>query len=405
MKRILININLLLLLLVMPVIAVHAGELSVGEKAVDFPESGNWFGGAATSVADNLGKKVTLLYFMKPGCGSCDKFAPHLYRLLLQNKDDLSVIGVTEYTSDKIEEYLQKRVGDYPIFQDMIRSFMNQYIGTINKYPYVAVIDKEGVLTWFGRGKFHSQVTEEVERALGKIEPQKCLNPAGKKNALVVGVDYSTMVLQKLPAAQKSAQVVSEAFKEAKYSSVTELLGSDASKEAVLDGMEKLAGLSGLEDTAVVYLSGDAKPQKLSDGSIDLELYLPASGLSLKELVAAFTAKSECKNLMLVIDANNEKSSLKIWEDIAADVGSAVPEATVILSAARWDRSMNAAGGDVTNFAEYFALEIKDSTPEFTPYELWRDIRDRMSVWSRPHGILQSPFIANAKPFSIGNAE
>lgn len=383
---------------------VSASELNLGDTASDFPENMKWFGGDKVSLKDNIGKKVTLLYFMKPGCGSCDKFAPHLYRLLLKHKDELSVVGVTEFSDDKINEYMMKRVGDYPIFQDKDRTFMSQYIGVINKYPYVAIIDKEGKLSWFGRGKFHSHVTDEVERALNKSTDTAPINPDGSKRALVVGVDYSDLSLNKLSAPESNAELIAKSFTDAGYLESMLLRGNETTVDKLTADIQKLAADSTAEDSAVFFFSGDAKPLKQSDGSIDLKLYLPDSSISLKNLVGSFTGSSECKNLLVIIDANNENSTLEIWEDIAADVGNAIPEATIIFSAARWDRSMLDKSGTKTIFSEMLAQSIEDSTPSFTPYKLWKNIRDDMSAWSRPSGILQSPFIANPKDFSIGKA-
>ncbi len=404
MKQLLLYICFVFLLLFSFSAYSSATELSIGDTAVDFPEGNKWFGGDKVSLKDNIDNKVTLLYFMKPGCGSCDKFAPHLYRLLLKHKEDLTVVGVTEFSDDKIEEYLVKRVGDYPIIQDKDRSFMNQYIGVINKYPYVAIIDKEGKLSWFGRGKFHSHVTDEVERALNKSKDSVPVNSDGTKRALVVGVDYSGLSLNKLSAPESNAELIAKSFVDAGYTESMLLRGDETTTETLTSDIAKLATDSKSGDSAVFFFSGDAKPLKQSDGSIDLELYFSDSSISLKNLVGKFIRASECKNLLVVVDANNENSTLEIWEDIAADVGKAIPEATIILSAARWDRSMLDESGTKTIFSEMFAESIANSTSVLTPYKLWKNIRDEMSIWSRPSGILQSPFIANSKDFSIGKA-
>ena len=405
MKRGFWTICLLFVLLLTGISGLNAAELQVGDVAQDFPQQNMWFGGDKVSLSANIGKKATLIYFMKPGCGSCDKFAPHLYRLLLQNKDELVVVGVTEYPADQINEYLLKRIGDYPIVQDPDRSFINKYIGSITKYPYVALIDKQGKLAWYGRGKFHSQVTEEVNRVLGKTESPECLNPEGKKYALVSGVGYSELVGNRLPTPENNAQLVAEGFDAAGYAATELLIGSELTADALLAGVKQLAEETGAGDSAVFYFSGDAKPVPQADGSIDLKLYLATESISLRQIVTEFTAVAAGKNLLVMIDGNTEKSSLKIWEDIAADVGKGLPGVTVILAAARWDRSMLNTTGDNTNFSEMLSREIESSAPDMTPYQLWRALRDRMSQWSRPQGILQSPFIANPRPFVIGKSK
>ena len=402
MKKLLRAINLLVVSLLVLSSEISAGELQIGDTVPDLPQQNMWFGGEKVSLFANAGKKATLLYFMKPGCGSCDKFAPHLYRLQLQNKDELSVVGITEYSADKINEYLLKRIGDYPIVQDYDRSLIKQYIGNITKYPYVAVIDKDGRLAWYGRGKFHSQVTDEVDRVLGKTEDPVCINPDGKKYALVAGVDFSELVGNRLSSPENNARIVAEEFEAAGYAGTELLVGVEANDESLLTGMKQLAAEVGENDSAVFYFSGDAKPVPQADGSIDLKLYLSGKSISLQELVSSFTESGDGKNLLVMIDGNTEKSSLKIWEDIAADVGKGIPGVTIILSAARWDRSMLVAEGNVTNFAAMLVEEMAGADPDMTPYQLWRHLRDRMSAWSRPKGILQSPFIVNPLPFAIG---
>ncbi len=381
-----------------------ASDLNIGDKAVDFPEGKEWFGGERVSIEDNIGKKVTLIYFMKPGCGSCDKFAPHLYRLMLKNKDTLSVVGVTEFPTDKIEEYLQNKMGDYPIMQDLDRSFMNKYIGVINKYPYVAIIGKDGKLAWYGRGKFHSHVTEELDRALGETEVAAPVVSKGDKYAIAVGVDHTELLANSLVSPENNVELVADSFKDAGYKGVGILLGSEATKESFKKSIADIATQAGKDDTVVIYFSGEANPTTPGDGSVQLNIYLADSALPVGELVKDFKEQSECENLFVVIDANTENSSLKIWEDIAADVGKGVDGATVMLSAARWDRSMLNDSKDHTIFSEMFADNITESDGALTPSILWRDIRESMSEWSRPKGILQSPFIVNSKEFSIGKA-
>ncbi len=386
--------------------SVVASELELGDTAVEFPQGASWFGGERLSLEQNKGEKVTLLYFMKPGCGSCDKFAPHLYRLLLKHRGELSVVGVTEFPDDKIYEYLQKRIGDYPIMQDLSRSFMQQYIGGIDKYPYIAVINKEGILTWFGRGKFHAQVTEEVERALGSTDATTCEpSPPAQQSAMVVGADYSSLLLSQLPEPVTNAELVAKTFTDCGYADVELLSGTGATKESFVAGIEKLGAEAAEGDTAVLYFSGDAKPNPLGSGGMDLKLYLADATVSLRDMVGLFTTASNSKNLLVVIDANSEKSSLPIWEDIADDVGKAFPGTTIILSAARWDRSMLSAEKNLSNFSKFFAQALSESTLQTDPYSLWRMIRDEMSRWSRVHKVLQSPFIVNPQCFSIGKVD
>ena len=385
-------------------IAFAEERLNIGEQALDFPLGKNWFAGGPLSIADNNDKKVTMIYFMKPGCGSCDKFAPHLYRLILKNKNNLEVVGVTEYPSDTIHEYLAKRFGDYPIMQDLERSFMDKYIGKINKYPYIAIINKKGELSWFGRGKFHAQVTQELNRVLGKEQvKKKNLSRPEELNSLVIGLDKSDLFSTALTTSENNAQLVTEALTHSGYDNVETLTGDDVTFTEIEKSVQNLAVETAVADTAVFYFSGEAKPKQTIDG-IDLELYLKDKQISLRKIVNDFKNKSECKNLLIVIDANNEKSNFKIWEDIAGDMESTYSGVTVMLAAARWDRSLIGKDGKTTVFTEEFSRLLqagKENDTLLTPFALWKDLRDSMSAISRETGILQSPFIINEKDFII----
>ena len=151
--------------------AAAAELLQPGDAVPEFPADAEWHAGGAQKIGDFGGKKALVLYFAKPGCPSCDDFAPHLYRLLLKNADALRVVMVAPgmYPSVDVANYAANRkLGDYPVMRDAGMQWAPRFIGKVDKFPYVAIVAADGKLAWYGRAKFHEQITAEVDRALGQ---------------------------------------------------------------------------------------------------------------------------------------------------------------------------------------------------------------------------------------------
>ena len=373
--------------------------LNIGDAAPEFPEDGQWFAGEARTLAELKGKKAVMLYFLQPGCGSCDQFAPHLYRLALRNRDDLEVIALTVYAEAEVREYAASRIGTYPVLRLQNFDYIQRYIGKISQFPYLALIDKGGELRWYGRGKFHAQVTEEVERVLGKSAMAEEPHGTGRRLALVVGVADG---LGNLAAPEGAATNVAQALKEAGYDEVLSagFAGANDSAPATADNVQKLLesllDKADKDDVVLFYFSGDAKQVGVGQNFSDIELLLPGGVLPLRRLHDALLAKLQGKRVLWVIDANQSDSLLDVWEDIAEEAGKNLSGVTLLLAAARWDRS-NLLEGDPagTLFTRLFIDSLKDESARRTVYDSWRFIREGMSKWSRPHGTLQTPFICN----------
>lgn len=386
--------------------AADVRMLNIGDSVPEFPEDGQWFAGEARTLAELKGNKAVMLYFLKPGCGSCDQFAPHLYRLALRYRDDLDVIALTAYPEGEVREYAASRLGTYPVLRLQNYAYIQRYIGNISQFPYLALIDKEGVLRWYGRGKFHAQVTEEVERVLGKKEVAEASQGTGRRLALVVGVADG---LGKLAAPEGAAASVAQALKEAGYDEVLSagFAGANESAPATADNVQKLLesllDKADKEDVVLFYFSGDAKQVGAEKNFSDIELLLPGGVLTLRRLHESLLAKLQERRVLWVVDANQSDSLLDVWEDIAEEAGRNLSGVTLLLAAARWDRS-NLLEGDPagTVFTRLFIDSLKDGSAHRTVYDSWRFIREGMNKWSRPHGTLQTPFISGRSDAAYG---
>lgn len=386
----------------------HASEfINTGEPVPEIPTDLEWFAGAKKSLADFKGKKAVLFYFMRPGCGSCDKFAPHLYRLVMKNKDNLEVIGISDYPSEKIKLYLEKRLGDYPIIRDQKREYINRFIGKIDKYPYIALIGRDGNLKWYGRGKFHQHVTQEIKRVLEEKPATPTLN-AATKHALVIGVNKGCDMEEPLSSPNNDAIALESTLNKIGYKEVITLTdktdSTTTNHESIIKSINSLIKNTEDKGAVLLYFSGDAIPEKTASGNIDLQLLLSDKKIKLSELAKLFTDSKKQIKPVFIIDANHQDSKQKKWEDIAKKVGKEIPQATIILSAARWDRSLLTTDKTRTNFNVFLCENLaKADKKSSSPLIIWRNIRDKMSDLSRKSGILQSPFICNPLNISLAN--
>lgn len=393
-----------LLVALMAVSASAADLVAAGSPAPEFPEQVEWFGGKGVTLAEYKGKKAVLLYFLLPGCGSCDHFAPHLYRLALQNKDDVAVIGLTAHPKkDEVEAYAQKRLGDYPVACFPDKEYISRYIGNISQFPYLVIIGKDGLVKWQGRGKFHEQVTEELERALGKkAEPVDIA--AGKRSAVVVSVPQGLGPL-KAPAAEGAA--VAQALTKAGYEKVV-VLGQGGSDKATPDtvkaALNKLGAQAGAQDAVVFFFTGDAKQVNLGGERRGIELLLEQGELPLSDLHAATRETLQGKQTLWILDANHEDSSMPEWEDLGAAVSAELPGVSLLLASARYDRSHLLEGDPAgTVFGSLLLKGLQAPCGKQDLASFWRYVRDEMGAWSRgtEKGTLQSPFLYNPGMFSV----
>ncbi len=400
----------LLFLMVFALRATGGELLRPGDPAAEIPANIEWFGGKAVKLEDYKGKKAVILYFLLPGCGSCDHFAPHLYRLALQNKDDVAVVGLTAHPKkDEVEEYAKKRVGDYPVAYFADKGFVARYIGNISQFPYLVIIGKDGLIKWMGRGKFHEQVTEELERALGR-KAEAVDIAAGKRSALVVSVPQGLGPL-KAPAAEGAA--VAQALTKAGYDKVVVLGNGGSGKatpETVKAALNQLGAAAGPQDAVMFFFTGDAKQVNLGGERRGIELLLEQGELPLGDLHAATLGSLQGKQTLWVLDANQEDSSMPEWEDLGGPVSAELPGVSLLLAGARYDRSHVLEGSPAgTVFGKLFLEALQAPCGKQDLNSFWRYLREEMGAWSRgtEKGILQSPFLYNPGMFSVlpGNAK
>lgn len=404
-KRVLGCCRLLMLCLLATSFCRGAEILKKGDAAPEFPEKAEWFGGSPCKLADFKDKKAVILYFLLPGCGSCDHFAPHLYRLALQNKDDVAIVGLTAHPKrQEVEEYAQKRLGDYPVLYLPEGDYVSRYIGEIKQFPYVVMIGKDGRIQWFGRGKFHDQVTDELERVLGKkAEPTDI--SAGKRFALVVSAPEGLGGTLKAPKAEGAA--VAEALRKSGYETVVTLgAGGEkpATAENVKEELKKLFQHAGADDAVTFFFTGDGKQVNPGGEQRDIELLLEGGELALRDLHGAVAADATGKKALWVIDANQEDSTLPEWEDIGPAVGAGLPGVNLLLAAVRYDRSHLLAEDPAgTVFGKLFLAGLQDPCGRQNLDAFWRFVRDGMSDWTRStgKGVLQSPFLSSPGQFSV----
>lgn len=401
---------------------LHAEELlQVGDKVPEFPATAEWHFGGEQKLHDFAGKKALALYFASPGCPSCDEFAPHIYRLLLKNADALRVIMVspTMYSSADVASYVARRqLGDYPVMRDADNSFAPRFIGKIDKFPYLAIVSADGKLAWFGRAKFHAQITEEINRALGKNAPEA--GPGLLENSpafLLAGAAVSHALNAPLKSPAKDCAALADVLQ--KREIAVALCPEENGKITVAGLREAWKGFVSVPEKPVAekdasgetgeknaraprklvfFYSGDAAAEVLDAEKSDILLRLADGNLALSALVKEMPADAE---LTVIIDSMHADRfagmSAKdaddfLFPDIIKPVGQALPGVGVMLAAARWDMSLLAdenAGG--TLFAKTLAEELaKEKVPGAA--ELWRVIRDRMADCGRISGVQQSPF-------------
>lgn len=396
--------------------AINANDLlSIGETVPEIPSNAVILTDdemAKIYASDTADSRLLLLYFAKSGCPSCDEFAPHLARLLLKYEDEMRALIVIPgmYPQSEAAKYAAERtLSETPIIYDAGKNFAPRFIGKIDKFPYVALVANDGKLCWYGRAKFHEQITDEVERALGKKTVANATTAAENFAAIVIGAKNARGLYSPLLSPEFDSTAI------AKTLSATDNLINDAAQLTAENILSKVREITASK--VLLFFSGEAKARKIDDEKTDLLLQLPHGEISLTAIAATLREKYDAENagsddapitsarkITFIIDACQEdglkyldekRIDDKLFGDIVAEFGRALPDATIILSAARWDKSLLAEknrGG--TLFAKFLNEELTENKLR-APEELWRNLRDKMANVARRTGELQSPFIAN----------
>ncbi|GHS96744.1 hypothetical protein FACS1894139_12490 [Planctomycetales bacterium] len=382
--------NLLLAAFLWSMSLVAAADyLQVGDAVPEFPANAEWFVGGAQKINDFGDKKLLVLYFGKAGCPSCDEFAPHLYRLLRKYPQELRVILVNPKIapSAEVADYAKERkLGDYPIMRDPDDGFVSRFIGKIHQFPYTALVGADGKLLWFGRSKFHEQVTAEVERALGKLSAET-VAPVTNAAAVVVGVDAPPTLPTALRSPSRDSAAIAAALEKRGYA-VTRLAGKVLHAQ-IGEALTKSRAAVGDAGQVLFFFSGDAL--EIRDGK-DVAIALSDGDLTFGEIAAL--ARPE----IFIVDApqvdalsginDGVPSAERIFNEMTKNLAAAFPQSAILMSAARFDRSQLNAARDGTLFAQALTAALDGGAA--TLNEILRAVNLQLSDYSRRSGVLQS---------------
>jgi thiol-disulfide isomerase/thioredoxin len=337
--------------------------------------------------------------FLIPECGSCDAFAPHLKRLEIMKRKDLAIVGISWASRREIHTYVKKRLGKYPILQDPRRAYSNRYIGRVVKFPYLAVLDRQGKLSWFGRGKFHAQVTREVDRAIGGA-PAMPKDKPEKSYALLFGAGKTEHgIALRCPANDIALldKTLKPRFTEVKTLLPCDEKGKSPTLAQVKEALKEMAEKAGEKDLLFCYYSGDGTPVTVDVQKKDLKLQLSDGQITMSE-IHAILKESKAGYRFFSLDIGQDGDGRSALEDIADEVEAHLPDLPILLSAARYDKSAILYGcKDGKSHTLYCSELAKHLGSACSPYSLFRNVRDGMSIWSRQTGRLQSPFILSRK--------
>lgn len=374
----------------------EAGTLALGELLPAFPTEGKWFGGTPLTV-EALKGKVTLLYFLSPGCPSCDAFSPHLLRLMLRHNDALQVVGITFATEQHAKDYARDAIAKHPVFHDADRSYTNRLIGKVNLFPYVAILDRDARLQWFGRAKFHAHVTREVLRVLdpeAAADADAALPIPPKQYALVIARSTAHRGTD-LPAPTRDAAdlatLLTPHFEEVVL--LSDATGQPASRHPtpsnIRAALDRLAEQAGEEGAVLIYYAGDANLVLLQGRErVDLMLAVDGSAMMINHFSAILNRHHVGKRLM-ILDVNQAG---RVFDDIEDALNAGVPDLPLLFSAARHDHSHLVLCPDQRETALFsFLLRRELAREPVSPEALFCRIRDAMSAWTRHDGRLQSP--------------
>jgi thiol-disulfide isomerase/thioredoxin len=303
------------------------GLINFGDQAPAFPTRARWYGGEKQSLEKLRGRAV-LLYFLIPECGSCDAFAPHLKRLEIMKRKDLAIVGISWASRREIHTYVKKRLGKYPILQDPRRAYSNRYIGRVVKFPYLAVLDRQGKLSWFGRGKFHAQVTREVDRAIGGA-PAMPKDKPEKSYALLFGAGKTEHgIALRCPANDIALldKTLKPRFTEVKTLLPCDEKGKSPTLAQVKEALKEMAEKAGEKDLLFCYYSGDGTPVTVDVQKKDLKLQLSDGQITMSE-IHAILKESKAGYRFFSLDIGQDGDGRSALEDIADEVSA--PESIV----------------------------------------------------------------------------
>jgi peroxiredoxin len=137
----------------------------VGEKAPDFSVTGTE--GEKFTLSDNLGK-VIVLDLMSTTCPACISEMKHLKELSQRYSTDevvLVTIDVEKSDSNSDLRAFKSEYGDNWTFARDTADVANKY--NVNYTPTTVLIDKEGIIRYYGSGELTEQkLVEEIEKLL-----------------------------------------------------------------------------------------------------------------------------------------------------------------------------------------------------------------------------------------------
>jgi peroxiredoxin len=135
----------------------------VGEEAPDFSVTGT--DGEKFTLSENYGK-VIVLDLMSTTCPACISEMKHLKELYQRySPEDVSIVTIDIQKSDSNSELrtFKTEYGDNWTFARDTDDVANKY--NVNYTPTTVIIDKEGIIRYYGTGALSEQkLVEEIEK-------------------------------------------------------------------------------------------------------------------------------------------------------------------------------------------------------------------------------------------------
>jgi TonB family protein len=231
----------------------------------------------------------------------------------------------------------------------------------------------------FGRDIFHN-AGDRVREHLNSLNPKKPGGGIHDKWAFMVGVSkYQDKEIRPMKAARNNAMLLSSTLKEPSVGRfgnghVAEVVGASATRDAILGALfsSALIKKSLPSDLIVLYFSGRTL-LALDKNDICLCAYdtlssePELSGISLKETLASFKRRTQCSQIVCILDCSpnqeskaNKGECLKV-EDLAKATGVSVLSANVL------DAESYACGsGTISCFTQFLTEGLKDSQGFFS---------------------------------------
>lgn len=121
-------------------------SLNIGDVAPSL-EGTQWLNGTAP-VFQN---QVTIVEFWRPSCGNCKAQLPHLTSLQKKYGDKLSIVSVSKYSVETMEEFI-KANGEQIEFTvgKVNKELSDAYMTGVTGVPYAFLINRDGIVVWKG---------------------------------------------------------------------------------------------------------------------------------------------------------------------------------------------------------------------------------------------------------------